>query len=217
MAEAVGILLLAAGRGSRFGAAPKLLAPLDGRPLVRHAAEAAVAASLGPVVAVLGAHADPVREALAGLDLRLVHNPAHDEGLSSSLRRGLDALPGTVRGAIVMLADMPRIGPDHLARLAAAFASRDPAPAAVVPVHGGRRGNPVLLDRTALARDLASLTGDQGAGRLLAARTDVLELEMDAAIRLDIDTPAALAEARGGSSQETLPARFASLRHLSEQ
>ncbi|MCJ2130081.1 NTP transferase domain-containing protein [Methylobacterium sp. E-045] len=194
MPDPIGIVLLAAGRGTRFGEAAKMLGLLDGKPLVRHAAECAVAANLGPVAVVLGAHGAAVRQALAGLDLRMVDNPAYAEGMSTSLRCGLDALPEPT-AIIVMLGDMPRIRPAHLATLAASFVAADPAPAAIVPVHRGARGNPVLLNRALLARDLTSLGGDQGAGRLLAARTDVVELEMDAAVTLDIDTQAALIDA----------------------
>lgn len=171
-----------------------MLGLLDGKPLVRHAAECAVAAKLGPVAVVLGAHGAAVRQALAGLDLRMVDNPAYADGMSTSLRCGLDALPEPA-AIIVMLGDMPRIRPAHLAILAASFVAADPAPAAIVPVHRGARGNPVLLNRALLVRDLASLGGDRGAGRLLAARTDVVELEMDAAVTLDIDTQAALIDA----------------------
>ncbi|KAB1075296.1 nucleotidyltransferase family protein [Methylobacterium planeticum] len=190
---AVATVLLAAGRGTRFGTAPKLLADLDGRPLVRHAAEAALAASARPVVVVLGAHAQALRTALAGLDLVLVENPDYAAGLSTSLRAGLAALPAAIPGALVLLGDMPRVTPAQLDRLVAAFAAADPRPAAVVPVHAGRRGNPVLLNRHRLAPDLARLSGDRGAGPILAGRTDVLEIPGDAGTALDIDTPAALA------------------------
>lgn len=193
--EPVGLVLLAAGRGTRFGPEPKLLGLLGGRPLVRHAAEAALASGARPIVVVVGAHAPAVRAALRGLDLRLVDNPRYAQGLSTSLRAGLDALPGAVGAALVMLGDMPRITAAHLDMLAAAYRAAEPRPAAVVPVSGGRRGNPVLLDRRALAPDLAALTGDHGAGRVLAARDDVLEVAMDRAVALDIDTPAALAAA----------------------
>ncbi|KQO73006.1 4-diphosphocytidyl-2C-methyl-D-erythritol kinase [Methylobacterium sp. Leaf87] len=185
-----GLVLLAAGRGTRFGPAPKLLSLLDGEPLVRHAARAALAARLGPVVAVLGAHGPAVRAALEGLDLTCIDNPAHGEGLSTSLRVGLDALPAA-DAILVLLGDMPRIGPHHLIALADAFAEGDPA--AVVPLHDGQRGNPVLLDRRRLGADLATLAGDQGAGRLLARRTDVREVPMDRAVLQDVDTPEALA------------------------
>jgi molybdenum cofactor cytidylyltransferase len=191
--EPVGTVLLAAGRGTRFGASPKLLSLLDGKPLVRHAAEAAVAADLGPVVAVLGHAGAEVRAALAGLPLTLVDNPDYADGLSTSLRAGLGALPDEVTAAFVLLGDMPRVGPLLLARLAEAFRAAAVAPSAVVPVRDGQRGNPVLLNRRLLSLSLAALTGDRGAGPLLARRDDVLDLPVDeAGVLIDVDTPAAL-------------------------
>lgn len=188
----VGSVLLAAGRGTRFGPGPKLLADLDARPLVRHAAEAALAARPRPVVVVLGAHAGAVRAALAGLDLIHVENPDFRAGLATSLRAGLAALPPVCGAAVVLLGDMPRITSAHIDRLAEAFERADPKPAAIVPVRGGRRGNPVLLNRRLLADDIAGLTGDRGAGLLLKGRSDVLEIAGDASTALDVDTPAAL-------------------------
>ena len=195
MRDPVGTVLLAAGRGTRFGASPKLLSLLDGKPLVRHAAEAAVQAALGPVVAVLGHAGAQVREALAGLPLTVVENPDYVAGLSTSLRAGLTALPEAVTGAIVLLGDMPRVGSGLPVRLAEAFRAAPVAPAAVVPVKDGRRGNPVLLNRRLLSAGIAGLTGDRGAGPLLARRDDVLELAVDeAGVLIDVDTPAALAD-----------------------
>lgn len=194
MPKSIGTILLAAGRGTRFGASPKLLTSLDGKPLVRHAAETALAADLGPVVAVLGHAGEGVRAALAGLPLTLVENPDYVEGLSTSLRAGLNALPTTIAASLVLLGDMPRITPGLLVRLAEAFRGAEVAPSAVVPVRDGRRGNPVLLNRRLLADGLAGLTGDRGAGPLLARRDDVLELPVeDPGILVDVDTPAALA------------------------
>lgn len=190
MTTEFGLVLLAAGRGTRFGPTPKLLSLLDGEPLVRHVGRAALASRLGPVVAVLGAHGPAVRASLDGLGVTCVDNPAHGDGLSTSLRAGLAALP-TADAVLVLLGDMPRIGPHHLIALADAF--REGESAAVVPVHGGQRGNPVLLDRRRLETDLARLTGDQGAGRLLARRSDIHEVVMDVAVLQDVDTPDALA------------------------
>ncbi|CAO4174391.1 nucleotidyltransferase family protein [Methylorubrum populi] len=187
-----GAVILAAGLGSRFGQAPKMLASYAGRPMVRRAAEAALGSRAGPVVAVLGAHAATVRAALAGLDLTLVDNPDPAAGLSTSLRLGLAALPPEVEAAVVLLGDMPRIGSAHVDALIDAYAGAAPRPCAVVPVSGGRRGNPVLLDRRRLADDLATLSGDRGAGQILKGRDDVLEWPADAAVAFDVDTPDAL-------------------------
>ncbi len=191
----VGTILLAAGRGTRFGAQPKMLADFGGRPLVRRAAEAALAARPRPVVAVLGAHADAVEAALTGLDLTCVRNEAYSEGLSSSLKAGLSAL-SACDAAIVMLGDMPLIGAALIDRLADTFDNGGSTAAAVVPVHEGMRGNPVLLNLRILADELSSLHGDRGAGPLLAGRGDIIEIEAEPGITLDVDTPDALSAAR---------------------
>ena len=188
----VGAILLAAGQGTRFGSEPKLLAPYQGEPLVRRAAQAALGSKARPVVAVLGAHAGVVRAALSGLDLLCVENPDFAAGLSTSLRAGLAALPPEVEAAIIVLGDMPRIAPAHLDALIAAYAGAQPRPCAVVPVHRGRRGNPVLIDHHLLSAELAALTGDHGAGPILKGRADVLEIAGDAGVGFDVDTRAAL-------------------------
>ncbi|MCJ2006310.1 NTP transferase domain-containing protein [Methylobacterium sp. J-092] len=190
---AIGAVLLAAGRGTRFGAEPKLLARLDGTPLVRHAAEAALASRARPVVVVLGAHAVAVRAVLHNLDLVFVENAAFGSGLSTSLRAGLAALPAETDAAVILLGDMPRVTPAQIDRLAAAYRAAEPAPSAVVPTIAGCRGNPVLLDRRVLGDALASLSGDHGAGPLLKGRADVLEIPGEPGTALDVDTPEMLA------------------------
>ncbi len=166
---------------------------------MRHAARAALSARPRPVVAVLGAYAEGLRAALADLDLIVVENSSFADGLSGSLRAGLAALPRRCMAAVVLLADMPRITSGHIDRLADAFDRAEPEPSAVVPLRGGRRGNPVLLNLRLLAPDIAGLTGDRGAGPLLRGRSDVLEVAGDAATILDVDTPAALAALRDGA------------------
>ncbi|GLS42538.1 nucleotidyltransferase family protein [Methylobacterium brachythecii] len=191
----VGAVILAAGRGTRFGPEPKLLALLEGEPLVWHVARAALASSARPVVVVLGAHAAAVGAALDGLNLHLIDNPDHAAGLSTSLRAGLAALPAGTDAAIVLLGDMPRISAGHVDALVEAYRQASPRPSAVVPVADGRRGNPVLLDLDRLTDELAALAGDRGAGLLLAGRGDVLEIAMDQSVAFDVDTPEALASA----------------------
>jgi molybdenum cofactor cytidylyltransferase len=183
----VAAIVLAAGRGTRFGAEPKLLARLEGKPLVRHVAEAAVAASAEPVLVVTGHRAAEVEAALAGLSVQFVRNPGYAGGLSTSLKAGFAALPDGAHAAVVLLADMPRVGSSLIEELVEAWlASR---PAAVVPVYERRRGNPVLLSRS-LAPEIEGLSGDVGAGLVLRRRGDVLELPVDdPAVLQDVDTP----------------------------
>ena len=197
----VAALVLAAGQGARFGAQPKLLALLDGKPLVRHAAEAALAALARPVVVVLGCRADAVRAALDGLDVTAIRNPGWREGLSTSLKVGFAALPPGMDGVLVLLGDMPRVRAGILDRLIAAWSAAGRL-SAVVPTFRGRRGNPVLLSG-ALAPEIARLTGDAGAGALLRSRSDVLWLALDdAAVVQDVDTVASLRALQATSAAE---------------
>jgi molybdenum cofactor cytidylyltransferase len=86
----VAALVLAAGRGSRFGQEPKLLAELEGKPLVRHVAEAALASRAEPTLVVTGHRADAIGAALRDLPVALRHNPDYADGLSTSLRQGFE-------------------------------------------------------------------------------------------------------------------------------
>lgn len=196
-------IVLAAGNASRFrggraDAPSKAVAMLDGKPLVRRVVEAGRDAGLDPIVVVTGFRAADVAQALAGLDVRLVHNSAYEEGLARSLAAGLASLPASAPGAVILLADMPRVGPALIARMAQAFADH-PDAAAVSPTRAGEPAHPVVLGR-ALFADAAELRGDAGARRLFAARGDVLEVDVeDEGATLDIDTPQALDDLRGRS------------------
>jgi len=192
----VAAIVLAAGQGRRMGGPNKLAATIGGRPLVRIAAEAAAASAAAAVVVVTGHQRDVVGAALAGLDVKAVHNPDYAEGLSTSLRRGLAALPDDVDAAVVLLADMPGIDAAVIDRLVAAF---DPGAGTliVVPTFEGKRGNPVLWSRR-LFPELAGVAGDTGGRHLIGQYPDaVAEVEIGAAVTLDVDTPEALAAVGG--------------------
>jgi molybdenum cofactor cytidylyltransferase len=196
----VAAIVLAAGRSTRMGAANKLLADVGGKPMVRHAVEAALASQARPVLVVTGHQADDVRAVLAGLDVTFVANPDFAEGLSSSLKAGIRAVPADAIGAVVLLGDMPRINAAHLDTMIAACPS--PAGAAiVVPVHQGQRGNPVLWPAE-LFGEMLALEGDAGARSLLARHPDRVrgvDLGTDAVL-MDVDTPGALVQLRGAKT-----------------
>lgn len=183
----VAAILLAAGRGTRFGEEPKLLARVGGKALVRHAAEAAVQSTASPVLVVTGHCAEDVQAELTGLPVEIVHNPLFANGLSTSLKAGFSALPPEARAAIILLGDMPFVRPGLIDALVANWHDRG-EPAALVPVLNGQRGNPVVLSR-ALQTTITGLSGDVGAGSILRGRSDVLEWPTeDLAIIQDIDT-----------------------------
>jgi molybdenum cofactor cytidylyltransferase len=193
----VAAIVLAAGLGSRFGGALKPLAEFRGKPMIRHVCEAALASQARPVLVVLGYRGGEVSQALVGLDVKTVDNSDYAQGLASSLQAGFAALPDEAGAALVLLADMPLVETATLKELMAVW--RDaPETRAVIPMHGGKRGNPVLLSR-ALEPDIAKLTGDQGAGPLLRRLPGVIEMPCDRdSILRDFDTPEALASEGGG-------------------
>ena len=199
----VAAIVLAAGRASRFSGGAegrtKLTEIFDGKPLVRHAAEAALASGAAPVVVVTGHARDAVMEALVGLDVVEARNPDYAQGIASSVIAGVGTLPASCAAALVLLGDMPRVSGALCGRLIAAF-RKAPTIDAVAPLVEGRRGNPVLIAR-ALFADVARLAGDEGARRLLMRQgLRIREVEIgDEGAALDIDTPEALAALRASS------------------
>jgi len=199
-------LVLAAGASSRFGS-NKLLAPLEGRPLLQHALDAVAAAGLADVVVVLGDEAPAIEAAIAWRGERRAVNERPGDGLSSSLRVGLDAAV-EVAGAdavLVVLGDQPRLRAGVVRAVLAVAASPGTGHALFVrPRYADDSApNPVLLRRAAWAL-AAGLDGDWGLGPLMANRPEqVVEVPV-AGANPDVDTPADLA-AVSPASAEDLP------------
>ena len=184
-------LVLAAGRSSRMAPRNKLLETVGGEPMVRHVAAVAIASGTQPVIVVTGHEAAAVTGALRGLAITIVANPDYADGLSTSLRAGLRALPQGIDGALILLGDMPEVESSVLTALMAAFTS----PAAIcVPARHGRRGNPVLWGSVYFA-EMMQLTGDSGAKPLMARHeTHLIEVEIaTGSIFEDVDAPEDLA------------------------
>lgn len=191
-------VVLAAGAGARFGGR-KLLAPFGGGTVLAAALGAALAAPVRTVTVVVGAEPDAIgaeAERVAAVlgeaqRLQLVGAPLWRDGLAASLAAGIAALPQDADAAFIFLGDMPRVPPDIALALAAALGAESTA---ACPYVRGRRGHPALI-RRALFPALMALSGDRGAGALLAglgerlARVDT----SDPGVLLDVDTPADLA------------------------
>jgi molybdenum cofactor cytidylyltransferase len=174
-------IVLAAGRGERFGGG-KLAAPLAGRPLLDHAVHVALASPATEVI-VVGRPGTPVP---ADPRVRLV--ALESAALSDSLRAGL-AAAGAAAGAFIFLGDMPLVPPDMAARLARALGGAS----AALPQWRGRPGHPVLLARNAFAL-VDGLTGDEGLGRALRGLAGVVRLPVEEeGVVLDVDHPEDLA------------------------
>ncbi len=194
----VAAIILAAGRSTRMGGPNKLLAELGGKTLVRIVTEQALASKARGVIVVTGHQAEQVEKALQGLKVRFVRNPDFAEGLASSVKAGVAAVPDNADGAVICLGDMPLISAHLIDRLIEAFAP-DRGNLIAVPVSDGRRGNPVLWSRR-FFNELMTLDGDIGARHLIARHSEaVAEVAVEGhGAFLDIDTPQALAAAQRG-------------------
>jgi len=188
----IAAVVLGAGRSSRMGGPNKLLAEIAGRPLVRIVVEAALASRARPVVVVTGHQRERVEAVLAGLPVTFVHNPQFADGLGTSLKAGIAALPAEVDGAIVCLGDMPQVDAALIDRLIGAF-DPDKGALVVVPTIDGKRGNPVVWSRRFFP-DLMAVEGDVGARHLIGRYTEaVAEVPLSGkAVLTDVDTPEAL-------------------------
>lgn len=174
-------IVLAAGHGTRFGGG-KLSAVLGGWPLLQHAVAAALASPAERVI-VVGRPGTTLP-----MDLRLSLVELSSTALSDSLRAGLRAA-SEAEAALIFLGDMPLVPHGMAAQLIAAL---DGALAAV-PEFAGKPGHPVLFSRRGFVL-AEGLTGDEGLGRALRNREDVVRLPVeDEGVVLDVDTPAALA------------------------
>ncbi|GAA4040490.1 nucleotidyltransferase family protein [Hymenobacter glaciei] len=182
----VALLLLAAGASTRMGR-PKQLLPWQGRSLLRHAAETAVASGCRPIVLVTGALHNELLPEISGLPVRAVRNPAWETGMASSLQAGLATVAGANPTAIlVVLADQPLVTPVLLRQLVA-LQQRTQAPA-VAAAYGGTLGVPAVFSQ-ALFPELQRLQGAQGANRLLTKLgAAVGRVDFPDGL-LDVDTP----------------------------
>jgi len=182
----IAAVILAAGESRRFGGR-KQLAVLDGRSLLEHVVELALSAQLSPVVVVVPTWLTPPNS-LAHPDVRWVHNPSPELGLSYSLRLGFRSLPSTVDAAVILLGDQPRVPLSDLETLIAAR-GRQP----IIALRAmGHIGPPLLVERSRFTV-VHETRGDIGLREVLGLHPEwvaTVEVEAHAA---DVDTPGDLA------------------------
>ncbi len=179
-------IILAAGQSTRMGRTKQLL-PWAGTTVLGHIILQSNRSCLDQLVLVLGHKAEQIANELDMQNLAVVYNPEYDKGQSTSLKRGIDNLPDDVQAAIFLLADQPLISCSVIDKIVYAYLQTSfPL---IIPVHEGRRGNPVLIDRSIFPR-LMCLQGDTGARAIFDEYTDYLfEVEIpEPGICLDLDT-----------------------------
>ena len=193
MTGSVAGIVLAAGAGRRFGG-PKVLVRLGGQTLLERAVGVLRDGGCAPVLAVLGCPVDGALPELA--DVQVSWNPAWAEGIGASLRHGLENLAAhsEIVAAVVVLVDQPNLSPVAVGRVIDAH--RCGALLAVAN-YAGRRGHPVLLDRTVWSGVSQLAVGEQGARAFMRAHPEMATDVAcdDAGAPDDIDEPSDLARA----------------------
>lgn len=183
--ERIAGIVLAAGGSSRYGRAKQFL-EWKGEPFLVRTARTALEAGLEPVLVVIGSDQERAEEALQGMELGVIPNPEWESGQSSSVRKGIEALPDHLGGAVFLLVDQPQISPEVVRSLLDRHA-RHLAPITALQINQ-RKAHPVLFDRE-LFSELMKIRGDLG-GRLLFEQhpVDYLAHE-DYRLGIDVDSP----------------------------
>ena len=194
-------IILAAGSSSRMGGGRhKLLLPLHGRPVLAHVLDAVLASQASPVVLVLGHQPEQVRAHIAtsvtNPDLTVVENPDYLQGMSTSMRLGIQMLQAngytkekirSIDSALVLLGDQPLITAQHIDMLIATY--RTTGKRIIAPTYEGKRGNPILFDAS-LFPELLQVTGDEGGRSVLERhREEIATVEIGNPLaNIDVDT-----------------------------
>jgi len=166
----------------------KLLLQLEGRSVLRRAVDTALASGLDPVLVVVGHQREHAEAELRGVRCRLVANPDYQNGVNTSLRTGIRAVPEGCPAAVVMLADMPLVTEAMLRTLLEQY--RGGSAPLVVSSYEGVDAPPILYDR-ALFDELRVLEGE-GCGKKVVKRhsEEALRIRWPAMALTDLDLPA---------------------------
>lgn len=182
----ISAIILAAGKSLRMGV-PKLLLLIEGKSLLQHVIDSALKSKVDDVVVVLGAEAAKLKREIKPGKARIIVNTSYEEGQSTSLRAGLQSINPKSRAVIILLGDQPFINKATINALVDKY--QESGSPVVAPVYNGKRGNPVLFDRS-LIPELLSASGDQGGRKIVEKYIDrIATIEIDSAIvGIDIDT-----------------------------
>ena len=152
----IGVVLLAAGEGSRLGCIPKSLIQLQGQTLIHRHLQTLHAVGIDDIVVVTGYYFEAIEAALVGQTVKIVRNPTPEEGQQLSVRLGLTALSNDCDLILVMLADQPLLNRDDVLELISAYKHRPTNKLVVLPEVHGQRGNPVCFSAELIYSMLAS-------------------------------------------------------------
>ncbi len=186
--SSVGLIVLAAGASTRMGT-PKQLLLYQGRSFVRHIAEVAIASVCHPVAVVLGAHAQRIKPEISQLPVQVVENQQWAEGMSSSLRVGIEALNAmnpNLEAVAIALCDQPFVSSQTFNRIVEAY--RCTGKPIIASEYAGTLGVPALFSPT-LFSELMALKHTEGAKQIIIKHIHEVFSVPFAEGSIDIDTP----------------------------
>ena len=180
-------LLLAAGESRRMGEFKQLL-PFGGKSFVACCVDNLMASRVGEVVVVTGHREADVRRAVSDRPVTFAHNEEYREGMSSSIKRGLEAVSPSARVLIVALVDQPHVGPAIFDQVIDTYEKQRPL--IVVPTYGGRNGHPIAIDLS-LRDEIMAMDARVGLRQVVHAHKDkvVYTEAASEAVLIDCDLP----------------------------
>lgn len=184
----IGLIILAAGAATRMGR-PKQLLSYQGRSLILHAVEVALASLCQPIIVVLGAYAEQIKPELMSKAVQVVENSQWQEGMSSSIRAGISMLLKTnskLDAVIISLADQPLVSPQIFNQLIQSY--QETQKVIIASKYNETTGVPALFSN-ALFPELMQLEGDKGAKALIQKYIDTALILLIPEAAIDIDTP----------------------------
>ncbi|MEA3355956.1 MAG: nucleotidyltransferase family protein [Candidatus Bipolaricaulota bacterium] len=183
----IAAIVLAAGKGERYGAIKPLI-QIEGEPALSRIVKTLRAAGVDDILVVLGHAAETISREVDLGDVRVLVNPNYKTGMGGSLSLGIRSLPPSVKGFLILHADMPYVSQ---ATLRSVLARADAGALIAAPIYRGRRGFPVYLHRSCCPGLLQTLHGEMGARGFIALNhCDLTLTEVDdPGCVWDIDRP----------------------------
>jgi molybdenum cofactor cytidylyltransferase len=185
----IALIVLAAGKSTRMEGHNKLLAEIQGKPMIRRVVEAAIRSKVDEIIVVLGWDEARVREVLAGLRCRLVVNKDFEKGQSSSLKTGLNEVNLDTSAVLVLPGDIAEIDYGSIDKVVNSYILNDGT--ILVAAHNGRHGHPILIDRK-LFKDVAQISEETSGLKSVIKNHEneirLVEVGTDNILR-DVDTP----------------------------
>jgi molybdenum cofactor cytidylyltransferase len=180
-------ILLAAGESLRMGR-PKLLLPWGKTTILESIVDNYLNSKIFELIVVVNPNNTQIKDVLMSKPVVIVENPYYQEGMSTSIRQGVEAASDQAEGYLIGLGDQPLITTDIIDYIIASFSKEHPGIA--ICTHQGKRGHPVIFARK-FRRDLCALKKDIG-GRVIIEQYPAEIKYVDAGsetIFVDIDTP----------------------------